>query len=292
MSEPSSRANSAPQPASQPAAAPARRAGWRVALLGLIGVLALVLPLAQVLNLQVLSLAEDRAERARLDPLAEALALHRALAGHDAVSTRVLRGRLALEAERRLRKAGVDRDLAALQATLWAGDWPQARREATALRAGWHELAGAIEQRTLDAAASQKGHRLLQEQTVQVMDDVSASLGPGLAGAVLATLPKAQWAGLVRARQHELALRIGRAESARALAVLGLALAALAAALLAWSALTGLRPGAGATVPANAWRQGHGRRAADNPATRTPSEIAGDALKMLRRGAENECNRG
>ena len=68
------------------AADPHPRPRWRVLLLGLIGGLALVLPLAQVLLYQVDALHEDRAELARLDPLAEALAVQRGLAEHGSVA--------------------------------------------------------------------------------------------------------------------------------------------------------------------------------------------------------------
>lgn len=290
MPEPASRN---PVPAGVATAWPPRRARWRVAVLGLIGALALVLPLAQVLRFQVEDLLEHRAERTRLDPLTEALALHRGLAGHDAVATRVLGGRAALEGERREHKAVVDRDLAALQATLWAGDWPQARREATGLQADWRELAAGIEQRAIDAATSQQGHRLLQEQAVQVMDFVIARAPDGaLQRAWLALPPAARpaaAAALLPARRQELDRHIAAAESTRAL----LATALLALLLLAAAAAVVLRRHGAPPPPGGpALRVGHGRRAGDRPPTRPPAAIAADELQALRRSAEDEPSRG
>ncbi|MFM7706049.1 MAG: hypothetical protein ACKO6D_14340, partial [Rubrivivax sp.] len=112
------------------AADPQPRPRWRVLLLGLIGGLALVLPLAQVLLYQVDALREDRAELARLDPLAEAVAVQRGLFDHGSVADLVLRGRRGLEAERQLRQQVVDRHVDALRTALPPRVWPLARREA------------------------------------------------------------------------------------------------------------------------------------------------------------------
>ena len=257
-----------------------------MALLGLIGALALVLPMAQVLRFQVEALVEDRDERARLDPLAEAVAVQRGLIGHDDVSTRVLRGRATLEGERRLRKAAVDERLVALQITLRAGAWLPAQREAQALQADWQLLAGDIEGRRIDVDSSQRGHRLLQEQAVQVMDLVQALLSVPLGRA---DAPDLQ--ARVDSRRDELDARIVRAESTLAL------LALMAAALLAGAGLAlraGLRGAAAAQAlqrAADDTRRGPGRRFGDRPSRATPTELTAASLDTVRRSAEDERSR-
>ncbi len=281
-------AASSPQPAPQaaPAAALARRARWRIALLGLFGALALLLPLAQVLRFQVEALADVRDERSLLDPLAEAMDLHQGLAGHDEVASRVLRGRTALEGERRERQAGVDRALTALQATLWAGRWTQARREAASLQTGWRELVAQVEQRAIAVEASRQGHRLLQEQAMQVMDLVTAQQPDGSAARTLAALPRAQWPAYLASREQALVVRRSQAVSTAAWLLLALA-AGLGVLGLLGSGLR--RQGAdGGTPTAPAVRLGHGRRAGDRPPTRAAADIAHDELLALRRSAQDE----
>jgi hypothetical protein len=257
--------------------------GWRMALLGLIGALALVLPLSQVLRFQVEALIEDRSERARLDPLAEAVAVQRGLIGHDEVATRVLRGRTALEGERRLRQAEVDNHLFTLQASLLAGAWQPAWREAQALQADWRLLAGHVQGRRIDAEASQRGHRLLQEQAVQVMDLVQALLSVPVGRA-----DTADWQTRIEARRRELDGRIARAEST--LALLGLAaLVLLAGAGLLLGALwRGAAAAQTLLSAADGSRRSAGRRFGDRPARATPAELTAASLDSVRRAVEDE----
>jgi hypothetical protein len=263
--------------------------GWRMALLGLIGALALVLPLSQVLRFQVEALIEDRSERARLDPLAEAVAVQRGLIGHDEVATRVLRGRTALEGERRLRQAEVDHHLFTLQASLQAGAWQPAWREAQALQADWRLLAGHVAGRRIDAEASRRGHRLLQEQAVQVMDLVQALLSVPVGRADTADAAHStDWQARIDARRRELDGRIARAEST--LALLGLA----ALVLLAGAGLllgTQWRSAAAARAlqsAADGSRRGVGRRFGDRPARATPAELTAASLDSVSRAVEDE----
>ena len=90
----------------------------KFASIGAIGAAMVLLPLGAVLRYQNADLSALVAERAVLDPLTHALAVQRGLLGHRDVAERVLRGRLQLEAERRLRKADVDDALWSLQGTL------------------------------------------------------------------------------------------------------------------------------------------------------------------------------
>jgi len=259
-----------------------RRRGWRMALLGLIGALALVLPLSQVLRFQVEALIEDRSERARLDPLAEAVAVQRGLIGHDEVAARVLRGRTALEDERRLRQAEVDHHLFTLQTSLLAGAWQPAWREAQALQADWQLLAGQVQGRRIDVEASRRGHRLLQEQAVQVMDLVQALLSVPVGRA-----DAADWQTRIDARRRELDGRIALAEST--LALLGLAtLTLLAGAGLLWAQLRRAAAAQVLQAAADGTRLGSGRRFGDRPARATPAELAAASLDSVRRAVEDE----
>jgi hypothetical protein len=257
--------------------------GWRMALLGLIGTLALVLPLTQVLRFQVEALIEDRSERARLDPLTDAVAVQRGLISHDEVATRVLQGRTALEAERRSRQAEVDHHLFTLQVSLQAGAWQPAWREAKAMRADWMLLAGQVAGGRIDAEASRRGHRLLQEQAVQVMDFVHALLVVPVGRA-----DSADWQARIDARRLELDGRIARAESTLALlGLVSLVLLAGAAALL-----RAQRRGATAALApqpaANDSRRSPGRRLGDRPARATPAELTSASLGSARRALEEE----
>ncbi len=282
-----------PEPATPPVVPrPRRRGRLRVALLGLFGALALALPLSQVLQLQGQALLEHRAERIQLDPLADAMAVHRGLSAHDEVATRVLRGRRALEPERRERAAAVDSQLDALQHTLQALDAPPARREAAVMQADWQRLAGEVALRRIEAAASQRGHRLLKEQALQVLDLVLAQQDGAMRHA-LAALPPAHWPAIVAARQGELDALARRAAASQRAAALGLGLLGTLALLgaMAWARGKPVSaPPGGAGPPAV--RRGHGRRAGDRPAEPSPATIADAELQTWRRRAENTPSDG
>lgn len=267
---------------------PRRRRSWRVLLLGLIGALALVLPLTQVLRFQVDALAEARAERARLDPLAEAVAVQRGLIGHDEVAARVLQGRTQLEDQRRQRQAEVDRHLALLQGTLWAGDWQRARREAAGLKDDWRQLAGDIAARRIDAAASRQGHRLLQEQAVQVMDLVQALMPWVPRGADAAALQAA-----IDTRAATLDRQIDQSRSAIVLLAVALTVPTVAVlALLARGWLRRRRVHQNRPDPGTDVRRSHGRRSGDRAPVTAPAALAAAELDALRRASEDERSGG
>lgn len=259
-----------------------------MALLGLIGALALVLPLTQVLRFQVEALIEDRSERAWLDPLAEAVAVQRGLIGHDEVAAHVLRGRTALEAERRFRQAEVDHHLFTLQASLQARAWQPARREAQAMQADWTLLVGQIAAGRIDAATSRRGHLLLREQAVQVMDLVQGLLTLPLGRADSAD--STDWQARIDARRRELDGRIARAEST--LALLGLAALVLlaGAGVLLRAQWRGAAAALALQPAADGSRRGAGRRLGDRPARATPAELTAASLDSVRRAFEDERN--
>lgn len=134
-----------------------------------------LLPLGEVMRHQALDIQAMTAERALLDPLSQAVAVQRGLLSHSDLCQRLLAGRLALEPERKLRQAVVDTALWDLKNTLSAGLWVTALGEAGQLTLDWRDLVHRVQARSIDGKTSHADHRLLIEQTLQVMDLVTAA---------------------------------------------------------------------------------------------------------------------
>ncbi len=266
----------------------------KFAVLGALGGAMVLTPLGEVLRVQGAELESLVAERASLDPLAQALTLQHGLLGHRAVADRVLRGRLQLEAERRLRQAEVDANLWALQGTLSVGLWHRALQEHAALAGDWQALAQRVARRQITAPDSAAGHQLLLEQAVQVMDLVSAAAPVGSFAQLLALQAPLGDAVAVTARLQRLAalqaaagarlfeLDARRAQVQAQRAALGSALAALAllAALLAWRARQAwIERAAAQAAAADDIRRGPGRRVGDAPATQPAPHYLFDRLR-------------
>lgn len=167
-----------------------RRIGKRVAALGVVGALMVALPLIQVLRFHAADAEALSATRARLDPVARAFELQRGLIAHRDSAALVLGGQTRAEPERRLRQGEVDQRVAGLDAALADGLWPRAQDETAALRDDWVRLAPQIAARALSAAESDQAHRLLVEQTLQVVDLVGdLGLPYAAASAVVALRP-------------------------------------------------------------------------------------------------------
>lgn len=149
-----------------------------------------LLPLGEVMRHQAQEFQLMSAERAQLDPLAQAVAVQRGLLSHSELCQRLLAGRAALEPERQLRQAVVDTALWDLKNTLAAGLWVSALGEAGQLGLDWRALTQRIQARTVDLKTSQADHRLLIEQTLQVMDLVTAA-APGTGAQQLLALRRA-----------------------------------------------------------------------------------------------------
>ena len=154
---------------------PTPRPSWRSAALGAVGGLMVLLPLGEVLRHQVQDIQALAAERAMLDPLSQAVAVQRGLLSHSDLCQRLLAGRTQLEPERMLRQAVVDTALWDLKNTLSVGLWVPALGEAGQLTLDWRNLILRIQTRSLDTRTSHAEHRLLIEQTLQVMDLVTAA---------------------------------------------------------------------------------------------------------------------
>lgn len=150
----------------------------RLAALSAVVAVMVALPMAQVLRYQASELAAVRLEQAGLDPMARAVEVQAGVIGHRDLAGRVLRGDTEAEPQRRLQQQVVDDRVADLSADLATDLWPQARAETDALRGDWSTLVLALTTRRIDPAGSDLAHRLLVEQSLQIIDDL------GLGGAV------------------------------------------------------------------------------------------------------------
>ena len=171
---------------------------FKLAALGIVGAAMVALPLIQVLRYQHTELQAALAAQAGLDPVARAVAVQHGLLNHRDVAGQVLRGQMALETERRSRQRKVDEQVAALAAALVVAS-DRTHEEFNALRDDWALLARDVQSRTISAPASDLAHRLLVEQTLQVIDFVAEASGLGresdgdtalLASAMTRSLPR------------------------------------------------------------------------------------------------------
>ncbi len=149
----------------------------KFAALGVVAAAMVATPLVQVLRYQTAEIQAALYEQAGLDPVSGAVTLQHALLAHRDIAGLVLRGVLQLEPERTLRQAEVDDRAATLETTLFALKLPRAVGEAQALRQDWVTLVPQVEQRKITGADSDAAHRLLIEQTLQVIDLVAAASG-------------------------------------------------------------------------------------------------------------------
>lgn len=149
----------------------------KFAALGVVAVAMVATPMVQVLRYQGAEIQAALYEQAGLDPVSGAVTLQHALLAHRDIAGLVLRGALQLEPERSVRQAEVDDRAARLETTLFALKLPRAVGEAQALRQDWVTLVPQVEQRSITSGDSDAAHRLLVEQTLQVVDLVAAASG-------------------------------------------------------------------------------------------------------------------
>lgn len=158
----------------------------KLAALSLAGALMVALPTLQVLRYQGHELRAAQAARAGLDPLTRATALQRALLAHRAAAGDVLRGREDVEPRRRVHQGEVDDRAEALASAVAMLAPPAAVDETNELRDDWGTLVRRIAARAISGGDSDDAHRLLVEQTLQIMDLVVDPLvGAGDAAAAL-----------------------------------------------------------------------------------------------------------
>lgn len=171
---------------------------FKLAALGIVGAAMVALPLIQVLRYQHSELQAALAAQAGLDPVARAVAVQHGLLNHRDLAGQVLRGQVALETERRSLQRKVDERVTALAGALVVAS-DRTNEEFDALRDDWTLLARDVQQRTISAPASDLAHRLLIEQTLQVIDFIGDASGLGrnndgdaalLASLMTRTLPR------------------------------------------------------------------------------------------------------
>lgn len=161
-----------------------QRIGRRLAALGFVGALMVALPLVQLLRYQNSEAHALAAARAGLDPVSRAVDVQRGLLAHREIAALVLNGRQVLEPERQVRQGEVDDRLTTLAVALVSGQWHRAVGESDALREDWLMLARQFGTRSLAAGESDQAHRLLIEQTLQVIDLVADAGAPHAAASV------------------------------------------------------------------------------------------------------------
>ncbi len=161
------------------------------------------LPVVQVLRFQAEQIEALVRHRTTLNPMVRAAEVQRGLLAHRDLSAQVLRGRDAMEAPRQQRQLFLDQGIRTLVADLGALHLHLAVREAQTLHDDFVSLAAQVSQRRLSAPDSNAGHRLLVEQTLQVMDlaqelsdDVTTRMQDAdtrLALTLTRELPRAAW---------------------------------------------------------------------------------------------------
>ena len=145
----------------------------KLAALSVVGVALCLLPLWQVMRFQNTEIDRSRAAEYGPDPAVLAVAVQRALLGHRDVAGHVLRGQADVENERRELQVQVDLRLVELNHGVQARGPQVAVQEARTMRSDWLALASRVLKRSLTADASDAAHRLLVEQTLQVIDLVA-----------------------------------------------------------------------------------------------------------------------
>jgi hypothetical protein len=145
----------------------------KLAALSVVGVAMCLLPLWQVMRFQSSEIDRSRAAEYGPDPAVLAVAVQRALLGHRDAAGQVLRGQGAVENERRELQVQVDLRLVELNHGVQMHGPQVAVQEAQTMRSDWLALASRVLKRSLTADASDAAHRLLVEQTLQVIDLVA-----------------------------------------------------------------------------------------------------------------------
>lgn len=277
----------------------------KLAAFGVVGVALCLLPLWQLWNWHGLELQLAAQDAKAAEPGLLVVQTQRALLQHQLASARVLQRDERAEPLRREQQALVDARLLQLEQALAPGGMLPATIEVQAMRRDWPPLVQRIVQARCSVQESDHGHRLLQEQALQIIDIVSAALpaprDPVLAQAqqsLFQSLPReltsslqaqSTQAWLDKTAQAEQAWHLAsssrqaRHDAQRLLAAAGMLLAAsLALAMLAWLARS-LRmqppPAGPGTTPlrAQAWQ-------APEPDGQQAQRLEGQRLMQRLRG--------
>lgn len=150
----------------------------KIAALGVVGMALCTLPLIQLLRYQGLELQWAREAQDQLEPALLAVDLQRGLVDHRASAARWLQGQRQVEALRRQHQAVVDARLAMLDHRLAQTTHVPAQAEVAAMRTDWLALVQRVISAQCRVVESDLAHRLLVEQTLQIIDTVTvAALG-------------------------------------------------------------------------------------------------------------------
>ena len=145
----------------------------KIAALGVVGMALCLLPLVQLLRWHNLELQSAQSAQIQLAPALLAVDLQRGLVEHRQTAARVLKGESQAEGPRREHQAAIDAKLAMLGHRLQASYFAETERELSEMRVGWIELVQRIVSGRSSVLHSNQAHRLLIEQTLQVIDNVS-----------------------------------------------------------------------------------------------------------------------
>lgn len=151
--------------------------GWRspsprrlLAVLGALGMVMVATPLAEVLRRQADDLTRLQDATQRIVPLQANVGVQRALLDHQLLASATLGGQPEREAERQVQQAVVGVRIDTLHLALAQVREPEAMAEHDALREDWRMLTSRLEARRIDAATSERSHRLLIDQSIQIGD--------------------------------------------------------------------------------------------------------------------------
>jgi hypothetical protein len=150
-----------------------------LAALSIVGALMVCLPVVQVLRFQSEQIEALVRHRESLNPMLRAVQVQRGVLAHRDLSAQVLRGRSALEAARQQHQQELEQRMQLLVTDLDFMHLGLALREAQTLHDDFVSLATQVTERRISAPDSDAGHRLLVEQTLQVMD-LAQDLGDGV----------------------------------------------------------------------------------------------------------------
>lgn len=145
----------------------------KLAALGVVGMALLLLPLVQLLRWHGLELQWSQAAQAQLAPALLAVETQRGLVDHRQATALLLQGDSSAEVPRRIHQAVVDAKLDLLGQRLEQSYLLAARHELRAMASDWRDLVERIVGARSSVAHSNHAHRLLIEQTLQIIDNIS-----------------------------------------------------------------------------------------------------------------------
>ncbi len=149
----------------------------RLALVAVIGLVAIAVPFGLVLQGQQEQLSVARSEARGLPPVKLTIPVIQALQLHRGAAGLVLSGDASATGRRDEAAAAVERSLAALDAALSSDEYRRARSQAAALLTEFKALQGRMGARQLDMASSFGAHSDLVQQAIVLVDVIGDESG-------------------------------------------------------------------------------------------------------------------